>query len=195
VTRLFRVIPWLPGAARGQPGHPLHVDPSRQGGGRADNPRHYQAFYVSETGPGAVGEVFGDLATWSQEMFIVPWLAGAVRALATFAADPPPAVLDLDDPAVLVERGIRPTEVVGRDRERTQEIALSAWLENRWQGLRWWSWWRPSWRNQILWAPLDATDPWPLEVVAVEPLHLQHAAVRVAAEVLRRRVEPSNTGS
>lgn len=189
MIHLFRVIPWLAEVGHGQPGHPLHVDASRQGGGRADNPRYYQALYLSESGPGAVGEVFGDLATWSKKMLTVPWLPGAARALATFRADPPPKVLDLDDASVLVARGIKPTEVVGRDRERTQEIALSAYLENRWQGLRWWSWWRPSWRNQILWAPLDAADPWPLTVVEVEPLHMQHAAVRVAAEVLRRRVE------
>ena len=187
MIRLFRVIPWLADAERGQPGHPLYVDVTRQGGGRADNPRHYQALYLSESAPGAVGEAFGDLATWSEAMFAVPWLPGAVRALATFQSDPPPAVLDLDDASVLVARGIKPTEVVGRDRARTQEIALSAFLEDRWHGLRWWSWWRPVWRNQILWAPLDAADPWPLAVVEAEPLHMRHPAVLVAAEVLRRR--------
>lgn len=182
-------MPWLSEAERGQPGHPLYVDPSRQGGGRADNPRHYQALYLSESPQGAVGEVFGNLAVWSQEMFAVPWLTGASLALATLHADPPPEVLDLDDPSVLVTLGVKPTEVVGRDRERTQEIALSVWLENRWQGLRWWSWWRPAWRHQILWAPLDVADPWPLTVAHVEPLHLQHPAVRLAAEMLRRRTE------
>lgn len=189
MIQLYRVIPWIADAGRGEPGHPLYVDTSRQGAGRADNPRHYQALYVSEAGPGAVGESFGDLSLWSEEMFVVPWLPGAVRSLVTFEADPSPAVLDLDDPSVLVARGIRPTEVVGRDRERTREIALSVWLENRWEGLRWWSWWRPSWRNQVLWAPLNEPAPWPLSVAAVEPLHLRHPAVLVAADVLRRRVE------
>lgn len=189
MIQLYRVVPWLPDAEPGQPGHPLHVDASRQGGGRADNPRHYRALYLSEVPQGAVGEVFGDLAVWSEEMFVVPWLPGAVRSLATLRADPPPEVLDLDDASVLVSLGVRPTEVVGRDRDRTQEIALSVWLQGRWQGLRWWSWWRPVWRNQILWAPLDAPDPWPLEAISVEPLHLNHPAVRLAAEVLRRRTK------
>lgn len=189
MIRLWRVMPWLPDAEPGQPGHPLYVDPSRQGKGRADNPRHYQALYLSESDRGAVGEAFGNLAVWSQEMFTVPGLDGASRALATLEADPPPDVLDLDQASVLVELGVKPTDVVGRDRERTQEIALSVWLENRWQGLRWWSWWRPIWYNQILWAPLDDADPWPLTVVDVEPLHLQHPAVRSAAEMLRRRTE------
>lgn len=189
MIRLYRVIPWLAAAEAGEPGHPLYVDVSRQGGGRADNPRHYQALYVSESAPGAVGEAFGDLAVWSEPMFAVPWLPGAVRALATFQADPPPTVLDLDDAAALLERGIKPTEVVGRDRERTREIALSAFFEHRWLGLRWWSWWRPTWRNQVLWGPPDAVAPWTLEVASVEPLDLHHSAVRVAADVLRRRVE------
>jgi hypothetical protein len=92
VIQLYRVVPWLPDAEPGQPGHPLHVDASRQGGGRADNPRHYRALYLSETPQGAVGEVFGDLAVWSQEMFDVPGLTGSMRALATLRADPPVAV-------------------------------------------------------------------------------------------------------
>jgi len=189
VIQLYRVVPWLPSASLGQPGHPLFVDVSRQGGGRADNPRHYQALYVSESAAGAVGESFGDHLDWSHEMFDVPWLAGANRALATFRADPPPKVLDLDDPSVLLRLGARPTEVVGRDRERTREIALAVWLESRWQGLRWWSWWRPAWRNQVLWASPEAANPWPLEVVEVEELALSHPAVVLAADVLKRRLQ------
>jgi hypothetical protein len=59
-------------------------DAARTAGGRADNPQHYQALYVSESPQGAVGEAFGDLAVWSEAMFAVPWLQGAERALATF---------------------------------------------------------------------------------------------------------------
>lgn len=185
---LYRVVPWVETAAPGEPGHPLYVDVTRQGGGRADNPRHCQALYLSESPQGAVGEAFGDLISWGAGMFAVPWLPGARRALATFEADPPPDVLDLGDARVLLDLNARPTDVVGRDRERTRELALSVWCRHRWDGLRWWSWWRPVWRNQILWAGLGAADPWPLDVVHVEELHLGHEAIRVAAEFLRRRL-------
>lgn len=184
--RLFRVTAWREDARAGEPGHPLFVDVARQGAGRADNPRHYQALYLSETAQGAIGEVFGDLTTWSDHMFAVPWLPQGGRAIATLRADPAPHVLDLDDPQVLLDLGARPTDVVGRDRERTRELALSVWMQDRWDGLRWWSWWRPAWRNQVLWAAVDAPSSWPLEVADVQPLDMRHPAVRVAADVLRR---------
>jgi hypothetical protein len=188
VTNLYRVVPWLEAAEAGEPGHPMYVDVSRQGGGRADNPRHYQALYVSESPQGAVGEAFGDLASWSDAMFDAPWLDGGAKALATFAVEEALAVLDLDDAQVLLDLGARPTEVIGRDRERTRELALSVWLQRRWEGVRWWSWWRPAWRNQVLWAPLGQVAPWTLHVVRVEPLSTTHGAVQLAAEFLRRRI-------
>lgn len=185
---LYRVVPWVDPSRVGEPGHPLFVDLSRQGGGRADNPRHYQALYVFESPQGAVGEAFGDLAVWSAAMWEVPWLEGAQRALATFEANPPPNVLDLDDAQILLDLNAKPTDVIGHDREKTRELALSVWLEHRWAGLRWWSWWRPSWRNQVLWAALDEPDPWPVRPVDVEPLDFDHDAVRLAADFLRRRL-------
>lgn len=65
-------------------------------------------------------------------------------------------------------------------------LALSIWLQQRWAGLRWWSWWRAAWRNQVLWAPVDSPEPWPLQPTRVEHLSVGHPAVRVAAEVLHR---------
>lgn len=186
---LYRVIAWRDGAGVEEPGHPLHVDVSRQGGGRADNPSHYEALYVSETPQGAVGEVFGDLAAWSAAMFVVPWLPEGGRALATFEADPPTEVLDLDDPHTLVAMNAKPTDVIGRDRERTRELALSVWMQGAWEGLRWWSWWRPAWRSQVLWRSVSDSPPWRFSLMSVEPLDLDHAAVRITAHVLRRRLE------
>jgi hypothetical protein len=143
---------------------------------------------VAETPQGAVGEVFGDLAEWSNAMFPVPWLSGAERAVATFRVEPAPNVLDLDDPQVLVALNARPTDIIGRDREKTRELALRVWLTQRWDGLRWWSWWRSAWRNQILWAEPDDPEPWNFETVAVEPLEIDHDVVQLAAEFLRRRL-------
>ena len=180
---LYRVIGWDQQAPEGSPGHPLYVDRSRQGAGRADNPQHYAALYVSETPQGAVGEVFGDLATWTEAMFTTPWLPGGRRALATFETTRDLRVLDLDDSHVLARLNVRPTDVVGRDRERSREVALQVWSTGDWDGLRWWSWWRPAWRNQVLWSPELI---WPLDIVDVTLLTLDHPAVRTAASVLPR---------
>lgn len=188
---LYRIVPWIESASKGEQGHPLFVDVSLQGGGRADNPRHYQALYVSESPQGAVGEAFGDLTDWSDQMFEVPWSKDAERVLVTYEADPPPEVLDLDDAEVLWNLNAKPTDVVSRDRETTRELALRIWFQRRWAGLRWWSWWRPAWRNQILWAELDDNDPWTLEVVDLKRLWSGHEAVQLAAEFLRRRLPGS----
>ncbi|MGH2750399.1 MAG: RES domain-containing protein [Actinomycetota bacterium] len=190
---LYRVVPYAGDARPDEPGHPLFVDPARQGHGRADNPRHYAALYVSESAAGAVGEVFGDLIRWSSAMFEVPSF-GARRALATFDVDPAPRVLDLDDARVLLDLGLRPTAVVSRDRELTQEAALTVWLRGEWEGLRWWSWWRPTWRNQTLWAPAAGARSWwwheRFAVTSIEPLTIDHPAVQVAADQLRRPLDP-----
>lgn len=180
---LYRVIGWDQQAPEGSPGHPQHVDRSRQGAGRADNPLHYAALYVSETPQGAVGEVFGDLATWTEAMFTTPWLPDGQRALATFETTRGLRVLDLDDSHVLARLNVRPTDVVGRDRERSREVALQVWSTGDWDGLRWWSWWRPAWRNQVLWSP-EMT--WPLDIVDVTALTLDHPAVQTAASALPR---------
>lgn len=189
--RLFRVFPWVSDAKPGDPGHPLHVDVSRQGSGRGDNPGHYQALYLAESPQGAVGETFGDLIEWTPEMLAIPWLPDAVRGLATFEAEPPLNMLDLDNCDVLVDFNIRPSEVAGRNRERTREITLQIWLRDRWEGIRWWSWWRPEWHNQMVWAAISLTDPpWidRLEIDNIDRLTIDHPAVQLAAEVLRRRI-------
>lgn len=182
--RLYRVAGWDARAGAGTSGHPLFVDRSRQGGGRADNPAQYAALYLSETPQGAVGEVFGDLDTWTDGMFATPWLPGGCRALVTVDTTRDLHTLDLDDGHVLAELNARPTDVVGRDRERSRELALQVWSTGEWDGLRWWSWWRPVWRNQVLWST-DSTA-WPLEVTDVTPLELDHPAVETAASMLPR---------
>ncbi len=184
----YRLAPYRAASKPGQVGHPLHIDPSWQGRGRADNPILYRALYYSESTSGAVAESFGDLRSWSEEMFEVPFLDGGRRALVRLDVDlPDEQRIDLDDAAVLVARGLRPTEVVGRNRERTRQVAADLFADGI-REIRWWSWWRPEWRNRVLLAPLTDTTPFAAwtTVTDVEELTLASPAVAAASEMLRR---------
>ena len=155
---LYRVFPFLESASNPtEPGHPLHVHPV-QGGGRWDNPNLYLVRYLSTSAEGAVGETFGGLGSWSSAMLAYPSLTGSRRVLGTFRLDEETnPLLDLDDAAVLVARRVRPTEVVRRNRPRTQQIAESIYRDAKWAGISWWSYQRPQWTQVALWATENLT--------------------------------------
>lgn len=179
--RLYRVFPWLEDAPRGAAGHPLHV-PTVQGAGRIDNPESYAVLYASDSAVGAVAEAFGNHATWTEELFLVPSLPGARRALATYAADRV-TILDLDDASALLERGLKPSEVVTRDRARTRRWALEVFRERRWDGIRWWSFHDPDRGSCGLWRTVGLT------VLEVAALTLDAPPVIEAATLLHRVLE------
>ena len=164
---LYRVFPSLDSAGEGEPGHPSYIH-KPQGKGRLDNPGDYTCWYLSGESSGAVGEVFGDLTSWVDDMFEVPFLAGARRALGTYFIPDDTPLLDLDDAKNLLDRGLRPTQVIIRNRPATQAWALAIFKEanadgsRKWQGVRWWSYQRPSWQIYGLWGScLLYTSPSP----------------------------------
>jgi hypothetical protein len=165
---VYRIFPHLPSAAPGAPGHPCYLHPSR-GGGRLDNPARYSVWYLSYDACGAIGEVFGNQQTWSDAMFAFP--------------DDLPT-LDLDDAHTLLVRGLRPTQVVERNRSVTQAWALRIYDERNdhgqqmWQGVKWWSFHRPQWRLLGYWGSM------PPAVVNVEALNTKHYAIVDAANTL-----------
>ncbi len=154
--------------------------------GRLDNPADYDCWYLAADAPGAVGETFGDLDVWTSGMFSFPALAGADRALGTYKIPDATPILDLDDARNLLDRGLRPTQVIERNRPATQGWALRIFNERtrtgsrKWNGVRWWSYHRPQWRIYGLW---ELTP----ECVAVDALALDHPAVVDAARVLSKR--------
>jgi len=171
------------------PGHPLYVPVERQGGGRFDNPGHYVALYTATTPQAAVGETFGNLASWPSSE-ITRTKDGRPRCLVTLELRDSAAIADLDNPRVLSKLGLRPTDVVRRNREHTQEVALELWMEREktgFRGIRWWSYWRPEWEIVMLWSD-GLTGPWfpDVSVAEVATLTAHHAAVELAAEVLPR---------
>lgn len=176
---LHRVFPHLPAAAtRADPGHPLYVHPG-QGAGRFDNPAYYLAWYMAAEAVSAVGESFAHLSTWRDEMFEFPLIPGSRRALGVYDLPDDLPYVDLDDPQRLVELGVRPTQVIERNRPHTQGLALRIYRQGSYNGIRWWSFHRPQWRVYCLWE----SDP---SVAQIEPLTMSHIAVRSAARTLAK---------
>ncbi|WP_155345846.1 RES domain-containing protein [Acrocarpospora pleiomorpha] len=184
---VYRVFPQLADADPGGEGHALYLHKD-QGAGRLDNQGHYSVWYFALEQSGAIGEAFGNLSAWSDEMFSFPKLAGSQRSLATYALPDDSSLLDLDDAHNLLSRGLRPTQVMERNRSATQSWALRIFLERNgsgsrcWDGVRWWSFHRPSWRIVGYWGDE------PPRLVKVESLGLEHEAVIDAARALNKLI-------
>lgn len=181
---VYRVFAYLPSAPSGISGHPTY-EHRPQERGRIDNNDAYYVWYVARDASAAVGEIFGDLDTWHDSMFDVPFLAGGKRALGIYRIDDNTPILNLDHAFSLHQRGMRPTEVVERNRSASQAWALSMFNErgttgNRlWAGVQWWSFHRPHWRCLGLWGVTP-------EFLDVEVLHRNHSAIQDAAQSLSR---------
>lgn len=137
--------------------------------------------YLSDSPEGACAEAFAYLPVWNDLLLLgSPLLPGSVAAVATVTLNA--SVCDLDDAARLVDLGLRPSEVVTRDRAVTQAWALRIYGERRWAGVRWWSYHDPRWGSHGIW------DVDTLALEGVEPVSLDHPGVLEAAEVLSRPV-------
>lgn len=177
---LYRVLLYDAAARPRDPGGVLYVPPQREG--RLDNEDLYRLLYVGEHAAGCVAEAFGRIPLWRESTFGgLPGSNRSVRALVTYDAYQKNfAVCDLDDARSLLARSLRPSDVVTRDYEFTRNWARAIYSEKRWAGIRWWSYYESRWANVGLW------DFAGLKPVNIEPLHVDHAAVRDAAETLSR---------
>ena len=156
---VFRVFPWLRGAADTDPGGALYVPP--QGAGRFDNPAQYEIFYAAESPEAAIAEAFGRFPLWTGSMLGgIPALPGSVHALATYGLDDAATLFDLDDARNLVALKLRPSDVVNRDYTVTQALALRIFTTATVSGLRWWSYYNPAWASNGVWdkAALTLAD-------------------------------------
>jgi len=192
--RLYRVA-WVsaewPALSPDNPFHPLHMPIDRQGAGRFDNPHRYAALYAATSAQAAIGESLGNSAVWVEVAVTRP-KEGHPHCLVTLDLADDQVLRDLDDPQVLVELGLRASDAVRRNRDHTQEIAQSLWLDmprTGTRGLRWRSYWRPEWEVVVIWSD-NLEPPWfPfLDVVGVEELTMEHPAVVLAADVLPREL-------
>lgn len=178
--RVFRSRPGVPLTARGGP---LHVPRDRQGSGRHDSPARYGAFYAAHSPEGAVAEVIAAFRGRELEDADLEMADGSRLALATFDDAALAALTDLDDPAVLLAEGWRPSGVASRDRRATQAMAVRI-FEAGAPGITWWSTLDSAWTNVTLFAERSieagalslATEP--------ERLSIRHAALVAAADRL-----------
>ena len=179
--RLYRVFPWRRGARRNAAGHPLFIPRDRQGSGRIDNPDTYAALYAATSREAAIGASLARYPVWSPALGEVPRLPGAVRAIAALqlARDD---VVNLDDPAELVVRTLRPSRVVTPDRAITQAWAKAIFDEGRSPGVAWWSELDARWTIVGLW------DLGSFRVAGVQPLRMDDPDVVAAARRLGRRI-------
>ena len=162
-------------------GHPLYLWP-RQGQGRCDDPQgEYLVRYLGRERAGAVAEVFGDFATWGTDLLEPPAGQPQLRR-AVIGYDLDADLCDLDDAGTLLERGLRPSQVVTRDRDVTQTWSRAIHDDGRYGGVSWWSYRDPRWTVAATWAH-DA-----IRLAEVRQLDLDDEAFREAAEVLLRPV-------
>jgi hypothetical protein len=121
-----------------------------QGRGRHDSPETYGCLYVSEE---AVSAVVERLAALVGTDLAAPDLVrgGLPLALASISLPDERLVLDLDEPRVLSEEGLRPSSVATYERARTRADAETLFDRHPGAaGLRWWSTFESRWANVTL---------------------------------------------
>jgi hypothetical protein len=180
---LYRVFRALDGVAPAARGGPLFVPRDRQGAGRHDSPGRYGAFYAARSAEAAVAETIQafrgrDLSPEDLEL-----ADGSRLALATYDDSALGALTDLDEPAVLVVEGWRPSGVASRDRAVTQAMAMRAYEAGA-LGLSWWSTLDSAWTNVTLFAERAIGPGAVIDDGAAEPLSLKHPALVAAADHL-----------
>jgi RES domain-containing protein len=175
---LHRCFAWERRAAPDEPGGAIWFARPYQGDGRHDNPERYACLYAAEA---AVSAIVEQLARFRGNVLVPGMLRrrGLPLALATLELDDRARLVDLDNPGALAARGLRPSLVATRRRERTQPQALSIHAEGA-DGLRWWSTFESLWMNLTLFDRAAAR----VRVSDVRVLGRDHPALGEALELL-----------
>jgi hypothetical protein len=151
-----------------------------QGNGRHDNPTLYGCLYLSVEPISAVAEQLERLVGTSLEPVDLV-RRGLPLALAAITLEDDVSLLDLDDPAVLVGEGMRPSKVATNDRSVTQAGAAEIFaVHPKVAGIRWWSTIEALWPNLTLFDRAEEL----LAVEDVQPLELGDEVVIEAADYL-----------
>jgi hypothetical protein len=148
---LYRLFPWSRGSAPTDPGGPLFNPRRQQGSGRHDRPDLYGAIYVSRAEMSAVAEWLAAFRGQQLTAEDFERTDGRVLALVGFDDLELGKLADLDDPAELERRGLRPSRVATHARPVTQQLAGSLFDEGL-DGFGWWSTLEASWPNVTLFA-------------------------------------------
>src|SRR5262249_3184873 len=147
---LYRCFGWSERARETDPDGALWFPRAFQGEGRHDNPDLYGCLYLSDRPVACIVEQLGRFRGQRMTASMLR-RRGLPLALAELQLDDAASLMDLDDPAVLSQRQLRPSLVATRDRRITQPQARAAYLARRSvAGLRWWSVWESLWLNTTL---------------------------------------------
>ncbi len=139
---------------------------------------------VAATAEAAVAESFGRIPLWTPDTFIHG--SGRPQQLVTYELADTKSVFDLNDVAALASLNIaRPSDVVTRNRTRTQAWARAIFERGGYAGASWWSYYEPEWAVTGLWKRNGITV-----IATPEPLHVEHVAVRNAATTIVRQISP-----
>jgi hypothetical protein len=180
-VRLWRALPLDKSARADEAGGPLWFPRERQGAGRHDNPDLYGCLYVSEEPVSAVAE---QLAPFRGTGALLPSMLvrlGLPLALASLELPDEAPVVDLDDPAVLSAKSLRPSWVATRHRATTQIQAAEIHAAHPVAvAIRWWSILEAS---QINWTVFDRALS-AIELEQARTLEIDDPVVLAAAELL-----------
>ena len=180
---LHRVFRAIDGAALTSRGGALYVPRDRQGSGRHDDPARFGAFYAARSPVAAVAETIQAFRGRDLGPEDLQLADGSRLSMATLEDASLQAMLDLDDPAVLVQEGWRPSGVASRDRAVTQAMAVRAFDAGA-LGLSWWSTLDSAWTNVTLFAERTIDAGLVVSTAEPEPLSLKHPALVAAADHL-----------
>jgi hypothetical protein len=161
---LFRCLAWDEAAGPRSRGGPIWFPRMLQGNGRHDNPTLYGCLYASVERVSAVAEQIQQfVGTVLEPTDLVR--RGLPLALTALTLDDDAPLVDLDDPAVLVVVGLRPSRIATNDRSVTQAGAAEIFARRpEAAGLRWWSTIEALWANVTLFDRVE-------ELLAVEDVH------------------------
>ena len=120
---LYRVFSWDKASARSELGGPLYVPRVAQGQGRHDLPSRDGVLYSSKNPVAAIAEWIQMFRTRPLRSVHFGPARGLVRALARLELSDAISLVDLDDPHVLVQQAIKPSELMTHARQITQKWA------------------------------------------------------------------------
>lgn len=192
----WRVFPWDPAAAPGDPFTPQFVLPAGvQTGGRFDLSDAPTLYIALDNPVHALSEVLQSLrgrreirnghlrrkvrgrnVVYHPLAIVETWVPATIYD----------ALPDLGNPDNLVRFSIRPDDLASQDRGITQRISRKLHDEHDLMGFRWWSAFRGEWHVGVLF--MDRVDPFRLHYGTPDPLHLAHPLVHAAADELRMGV-------
>jgi RES domain len=175
---LWRCFAWNRRAQPTDPDGALWFPREFQGDGRHDNPETYGCLYLADRATSAVVE---QLARFRGQRLVEGMLVRRrlPLALAEIELSDRAAVIDLDDPAELVGRELRPSQIATRTRTVTQPQALALHREGA-AALRWWSTYESLWANVTVFDRAARR----LRLTDVRPLRVDTPAVTEAADLL-----------